>query len=103
MIKLDARQTLRLGGKGFSSVGPKTVEEAIALLKQRPDDAQVHQYLGDLHFERRELMEAWRAYMQSLRPNADDVWTCLKFGTLLTICADKHYAWQLIDRAIKLE
>jgi tetratricopeptide (TPR) repeat protein len=33
----------------------------------------------------------------------DDPWTCLKFGSLLTICDDKHYARELFDHAIALD
>ena len=40
-------------------------------------------------------MEAWKAFMQSLRLNPDDPWTCLKFGTLLTLCDDRKYAREL--------
>ncbi len=82
---------------------PTTVEEVLALLKERPDDAELYQQLGDLYFKQRELMEAWQAYMQSLRLNPDDPWTCLKFATLLTICDDKKYARELLDYAIKLD
>jgi tetratricopeptide (TPR) repeat protein len=81
---------------------PTTVEETLALLRERPNDAELYQQLGDLHFERRELMEAWKAYMQSFRLNPDDPWTCVKFGTLLMICDDKSYARKLFDRAIDL-
>jgi cytochrome c-type biogenesis protein CcmH/NrfG len=84
-------------------VEPATVEEALALLKERPDDAELYQHLGGLYFQRGDLREAWQAYMQSLRLNPDDPWTCLKFGTLLTISDDKHYARELFDRAIVLE
>lgn len=80
-----------------------TVEELLALLKERPDAPELYQELGDLYFERREIMEAWKAYMQSFRLDPDDPWTCLKFGTLLTVCDDKHYARNLFDRAIGLE
>ena len=82
---------------------PATIEEVLALLRERPDDAELYQQLGELHFKRRELMEAWEAFMQSLRLDPDDPWTCLKFGTLLTICDDKHYARELFDRAIALD
>jgi cytochrome c-type biogenesis protein CcmH/NrfG len=63
----------------------------------------LYQQLGALHFKRKELMEAWEAFMQSLRLNPDDPWTCLKFGTLLTLCDDKHYARELFDHAIALD
>lgn len=82
---------------------PTTIEEVLDLLRKRPDDAELYQQLGDLHFERRELMEAWEAFMQSLRLNPDDPWTCLKFATLLTLCDDKHYARNLFDHAIALD
>ena len=35
-----------------------------------------------------------------LRLDPDDLFTCLKFGNLLTVCDDKHYARELFDRAI---
>jgi len=82
-------------------VEPTTVEDVLALLRERPDDAELYQQLGELHFKRRELMEAWQAFMQSLRLNPDDPWTCLKFGTLLTICDDKQYARALFDHAVE--
>ena len=82
---------------------PTTVEEVLAHLKERPDDAELYQQLGHLYFKQRELMEAWQAFMQSLRLNPDDPQTCLEFGTLLTICKDKRYARVLFDRAIELE
>jgi len=60
-------------------VEPTTVEEALSLLSDRPDDAELYQQLGDLYFQRRDCKEAWDAYMKSLRANPDDPWTCLKF------------------------
>lgn len=81
---------------------PTTVEEALALLKQRPNDAELYQYLGALYFQQRQVIEAWEAYMQSLRLNPDDPWTCLKFANLLSICDDKKYARELLDHAIRL-
>jgi cytochrome c-type biogenesis protein CcmH/NrfG len=84
-------------------VEPTTVEKVLALLRERPDDAELYQQLGDLYFKQGELMEAWKAFMQSLRINPDDPWTCLKFGTLLTLCDDKKYARELFDHAIKLD
>jgi cytochrome c-type biogenesis protein CcmH/NrfG len=86
-----------------AQVEPTTVEEIVALLRERPDDAVLYQQLGELHFKRRELMDAWQAFMQSLRLNPADPWTCLKFGTLLTICDDKKYARELFDHAIRLD
>jgi tetratricopeptide (TPR) repeat protein len=81
----------------------KTVQEVLALLKERPDDAALYQHLGCLHAKQFELMEAWEAFMQSLRLNPDDPWTCLKFANLLTLCENKQYARDLLDYAIKLE
>lgn len=79
------------------------MEEVLAHLKERPDDAELYQQLGGLYFEQRDMMKAWEAFMQSLRLNPSDPWTCLKFATLLTICDDKKYARLLLDHAIKLE
>jgi cytochrome c-type biogenesis protein CcmH/NrfG len=81
---------------------PTTVEEVLEQLKSHPDDAELYQRLGDLYFDRRELVEAWKAFMQSLRLDPEDPWTCLKFGTLLTLCDDKTYARKLFDYAIGL-
>jgi tetratricopeptide (TPR) repeat protein len=81
---------------------PATVEEVLEQLKARPNDAELYQRLGGLYFERRELAEAWKAFMQSLRLDPEDPWTCLKFGTLLMLCDDKTYARKLFDHAIGL-
>ena len=72
-------------------------------MKERPDDAELYQQLGDFYFKQGELMEAWQAFMQSLRLNPDDPWTCLKFASLLTLCDDKKYAREPFDHAIELE
>lgn len=85
------------------NIEPTSVEEAVSLLKERPDDAELYQQLGDLYFKQRDLMEAWQAYMQSLRLNPDDPWTCMKFGTLLTLCNDTRNARELFDLAIELQ
>jgi len=82
---------------------PEHVEEPLALLKERPDDAELYQHLGGLYFKRGDLMDAWKAYMQSFRLDPDDPWTCLKFATLLSCCDDKNHARLLFDRAIALE
>lgn len=82
---------------------PATVEQSLAQLKEHPGDAQLYQHLGSLYFKRGELFEAWQAYLQSLRLNPDDPWTCLKFATLLMFCNDKQNARMLIDYAIELE
>jgi tetratricopeptide (TPR) repeat protein len=92
-----------LFGEGVHKVAePTSIEELLALLKERQDKAELYQQLGDLHFERREFKEAWEAFMQSFRLNPDDPWTCLKFGTLLTFCEGKEHARELFDRAIEL-
>jgi tetratricopeptide (TPR) repeat protein len=80
-------------------VEPRTVEEVLALLKERPRDAELYQLLGGLYFKRRDLRAAWQAYMQALRLDPDDPFTCLFFGNLLTLCDDKSYAEELYERA----
>src|SRR5262245_35669148 len=79
-----------------------TVEGVLTLLKERPDDAELYQQLGDLYFKQGDLMEAWQAFMQSLRLNPDDPFTCLKFGTLLMLCDDKKYAMELFEHAVEV-
>jgi Flp pilus assembly protein TadD len=79
-----------------------TIEDVLKLLKERPDDAELYQQLGGLYFKQGNLMEAWQAYMQSLRLNPDDPFTCLLFGNLLTICDDKKWAWELYEYAAEV-
>jgi cytochrome c-type biogenesis protein CcmH/NrfG len=79
------------------------VEDVLALLKERPDDAELYQLLGRLYLQRRALNEAWQAFMQSLRLNPDDPFTCLYFGTMLELCDDKKYSLDLYKHAIKLK
>lgn len=81
---------------------PATVEDALRLIQEDLDNAELYQQLGGLYFRQGELMEAWQAFMQSLRLNPDDPFTCLRFGTLLMLCDDKAYARQLFERAIDL-
>lgn len=78
---------------------PRTIEEVLAMLEQRPRDAELYQLLGNLHFKRRDLKAAWSAYMQALRLDPDDPFTCLYFGNLLRLCDDKSYARELYERA----
>ena len=42
-----------------------TVEEVLEQLKASPNDSELYQELGDLYFKRRDLMEAWNAYMHA--------------------------------------
>jgi cytochrome c-type biogenesis protein CcmH/NrfG len=79
-----------------------TVEDVLALLKDRPDDAELYQRLGGLYLKQRDVMEAWQAYMQSLRLNPDDPFTCLYFGNLLSLCDDKKWAWELYEHAAEV-
>jgi protein O-GlcNAc transferase len=81
---------------------PKPVEDVLALLEKRPHDAELHQLLGNLYFERGELKKAWQPYMTSLKLNPDDPFTCLFFANLLTLCNDKSFAMKLYKRAAKL-
>jgi cytochrome c-type biogenesis protein CcmH/NrfG len=79
-----------------------TIDEIHALLKERPGDAELHQQLGSLYFESGELTKAWEAYMQALRLDPDDPFTCLLFGNLLTLCDDRGYALTLFEHAAKV-
>jgi cytochrome c-type biogenesis protein CcmH/NrfG len=81
---------------------PATIEQALALLKERPNDAELYQQLGGLYFQRGDLNEAWQAFTTSFHLNPDDPWTALRFGTLLTICDDKKFARTLFDHALNL-
>ena len=80
---------------------PETVEEALELIVKNPEDPYLHQTLGGLYFRRGDLMEAWHAYMDALKLDPDDPFTCLYFGNLLTICDDKGYAMELDRHAAK--
>jgi tetratricopeptide (TPR) repeat protein len=78
------------------------IDEILALLKERPHDAELHQQLGSLYFEIGELAKAWEAYMQALRLDPDDPFTCLLFGNLLTLCDDRVYALTLFEHAAEV-
>ena len=79
---------------------PQTIEEVLALLKERPRDVELHQLLGAMHFKRRDLNAAWQAYMQALRIDPGNPFTCLYFANLLRLCDDKSYARELYERAV---
>lgn len=81
---------------------PETVEDILALLREQPNDVDLYQRLGGLYFKQRDLHKAWRAYMQALRLNPDDPFTCLFFGNLLSICDDKRWAWELFEHAAEV-
>jgi cytochrome c-type biogenesis protein CcmH/NrfG len=83
-------------------MGEPTIEEVLVLLTERPNDAELYQQLGDLYFKQRTLKRAWESYMQSLRLNPDDPFTCLKFATLLQFCRDKTAALELFEHAIEV-
>ena len=72
------------------------------MLPDRPRDAESYQLLGNLYFKQRDLEYAWQAYMQALRLDPDDPFTCLYFANLLRICDDKSYARKLYERAVWL-
>jgi cytochrome c-type biogenesis protein CcmH/NrfG len=71
----------------------------LALLKERPRDVELYQLLGGMYLKRRDLNAAWQAYMQALRLDPDDPFTCLYFANLLTLCDDKTYAREWYERA----
>jgi tetratricopeptide (TPR) repeat protein len=83
-------------------VDPRSVEEVLEMLKERPRDAELYQRLGGLYLKQRDLRAAWQAYMQALELDPDDPFTCLYFGNLLALCDDKTYAKELYERAVKL-
>lgn len=59
---------------------PTTIEEALALLAERPHDSELHQALGLLYLKRGRLAEARAAYERSLQLAPDDPWTHLYLG-----------------------
>jgi tetratricopeptide (TPR) repeat protein len=81
---------------------PETVEEVLALLQERPNDVELYQKLGGLYLHQREILKSWEAYMQALRIDPDDPFTCMYFGNLLATFDDKKWAWQLYRRAAEL-
>jgi len=80
---------------------PETVEEALALIAENPDEPYYYQQLGGLYFRRGELKKAWQAYMDALKINPDDPFTCLYFGNLLEGCAAQDHAMDLYRHAAK--
>jgi cytochrome c-type biogenesis protein CcmH/NrfG len=79
---------------------PETIEDMLALVKERPDDVDLYQRLGRLYFQQRDLQKAWEAYMQALKLEPDNPFTCLYFANLLTLWDDKKYAAELYERAV---
>ncbi len=59
---------------------PQTVEDVLALLEERPADAELFQLLGELYQHAGRLEEARDAYERSLALNPRDPWTHLFLG-----------------------
>jgi Flp pilus assembly protein TadD len=81
---------------------PQTVEDVLALLEVRPDDADLYQLLGSLHFRNRDLAAANKAYRQACRLDPEDPFKCLFLGNLLAINEDKREAMAWFERAEEL-
>ena len=59
---------------------PETVEDVLALIEERPADAELFQTLGRLYLKAGRFDEARAAYERSLALAPDDPWTHLYMG-----------------------
>ena len=66
--------------QGRDVVEPDTVEEVLALIDERPGDAELFQLLGKLYLRAGRLGEARDAYERSLALDPNDPWTHLYMG-----------------------
>src|SRR4051812_20403560 len=80
---------------------PELSDDILALLKQRPDDAELHQRLGSAYLKQRQLGEALDAYARAFRLAPNDAFICLYLGNLLQL-TDPSGARACFERAAAL-
>ena len=59
---------------------PNTIDEVLALIETRPDDADLFQRLGQLYIGTDQFERAREAYERALALDPDDPWTHLYMG-----------------------
>jgi Flp pilus assembly protein TadD len=81
---------------------PDTIEEVLALIETRPDDAELFQILGRLSLRAFRFEEARGAYERSLALNPDDPWTQLYMGNWFFHHGECQGALKWFKRAARL-
>jgi Flp pilus assembly protein TadD len=81
---------------------PETIEDVLALLEERPADAELFQLLGRLYLKERRLEKARAAYEQSLLLDPGDPFTYLYLGNWFWANGQRHEALKRFKHAAKL-
>ena len=81
---------------------PETVEDVLALIEERPADAELLQTLGRLYLKAGRLDEARAAYERSLALAPDDPWTHLYLGNWFYHVGRRREALAEFERAAEL-
>ena len=81
---------------------PESVEEALALIAERPDDADLCQQLGRLHLKAGQVGPSRVAFERSLALAPDDPWTHLYLGNWCYYCRRLREALDWFEKAAAL-
>src|SRR5689334_144208 len=79
-----------------------TIEDILALIEKRPDDAGLFQLLGQRYLESGRMTEARSAYERSLALNPSDGWTYLYLGNWFYHVGQGREALERFKRAAEL-
>lgn len=78
---------------------PESIEEVLALIENQPEDAELFQLLGQLHFKAGHTAEAKAAYERSLELDPEDAFTHLWLGNWFCRQDDDSAALTCFQRA----
>lgn len=81
---------------------PKTIEDVLALINERPADAELFQLLGQLYLKAGKFDEAREAYDRSLALDPNDPWTHLYMGNWFFFVGDRRKALEEFQHAADL-
>lgn len=81
---------------------PQSIEEALALIKSRPDDAALFQILGGLYLRAGHIKESVEALERSRELDPEDPFTHLHLGNALEACEKFEEALLRYQHAAKL-
>jgi len=80
----------------------ETVEDILALIAERPADAELWQLLGRCYLRQKQMPEAKEAYDRSLELAPDDPWTHLYLGNWFWGNREHRKALEFFKRAAEL-
>ena len=80
----------------------RTVEEVLALIEERPTEAELFQLLGRLYFEEHRFEEARAAYERALALNPNDPFTHLYLGNWFWAAGQRRKALERFEHAATL-